>query len=103
MNKLDTLKEYLAKSPDDNFLRHAMALEYIKLGNDTEARTLFEDILNRDPGYTGSYYHLGKLLEKMERPEEAIEWYERGMVACQAAGDRHAFGELRGAYEELTF
>ena len=35
--------------------------------------------------------------------DEAIKWYEKGMVEAKKAGDNHAFGELRGAYEELTF
>lgn len=93
----------LAQSPADNFLQHALALEYIKLGNDEEARLLFEEILNRDPGYIGSYYHLAKLLERTEKTDEAIRIYENGMEAAKKAGDDHAFSELRSAYEELTF
>ncbi len=30
----------------------------------SEARKLFEELLNREPAYVGSYYHLGKLLER---------------------------------------
>jgi hypothetical protein len=33
----------------------------------------------------------------------AIQWYEKGMEAAKQAGDKHALGELRSAYEELTF
>lgn len=93
----------LAQSPADNFLQHALALEYIKLGNDEEARSLFEEILNRDPAYIGSYYHLAKLLERIDATDEAINVYEKGMEAAKKAGDDHAFSELRSAYEELTF
>jgi tetratricopeptide (TPR) repeat protein len=103
MDRIAKLQEYLKAKPDDSFLRHALALEYVKTGNDEEARALFTEILETEPAYTGSYYHLGKLLERMGRTEEAIAWYEKGMAACQQAGDRHAYGELRGAYEELTF
>lgn len=93
----------LTEHPGDNFLQHALALEFIKIGDDLKAQALFEEILTRDPGYVGSYYHLGKLLERIGRTEEAIEWYEKGMDAARKAGDNHAYGELRGAYEELTF
>ncbi len=103
MNRIDKLKEYLEANPTDSFLQHALALEYIKLGDDEGARLLFEEILNREPGYIGSYYHLGKLLERNERTEDAIKVYEKGMEEAKKAGDNHAFGELRGAYEELTF
>ena len=103
MDRILKLKEYLEANPIDSFLQHALALEYIKIGNDEDARRLFEEILNREPGYVGSYYHLAKLLERMEQPDEAIAVYEKGMEESKKAEDNHAFGELRGAYEELTF
>lgn len=103
MDRIAKLNEFLLASPEDSFLQHALALEHIKLGNDEAARELFERILNREPGYIGSYYHLAKLLERNENTEEAIRIYEKGMAEAKKAGDNHAFGELRGAYEELTF
>ena len=93
----------LVQNPADSFLQHALALEYIKLGNDEGARRLFEEILNREPGYIGSYYHLAKLLERNEKTEEAVKVYEKGMEESKKAGDNHAYGELKGAYEELIF
>lgn len=103
MDRIAKLKEFLIANPADSFVQHALALEYIKLGDDEGARRLFEEILNREPGYIGSYYHLGKLLERIDSTEEAIKIYEKGMEEAKKAGDNHAYGELRGAYEELTF
>jgi len=103
VDRIAKLKEFLIANPADSFVQHALALEYIKLGDDEGARRLFEEILNREPGYIGSYYHLGKLLERNEKTEEAVKVYEKGMEEAKKAGDNHAFGELRGAYEELTF
>jgi Tfp pilus assembly protein PilF len=103
MDRITQLKEFLKASPGDSFLRHALALEYIKLGDDNTARAIFEEILTQDPGYIGSYYHLAKLLERTGDTNGAIEWYEKGMEAAKQAGDKHAYGELRSAYEELTF
>lgn len=103
MDRITKLKEFLAANPNDSFVRHALALEYIKLGNDEVASGLFTELLNREPGYVGSYYHLAKLLERMEQTAEAIKVYEKGMEEAKKAGDEHAFGELRGALEELTF
>lgn len=100
MERIDKLKTFLEKSPNDPFLKHALALEYVKLGDEAGARQLFEEILTHDPGYVGSYYHLGKLLERTGEPQLAIEWYEKGLAAAKAAGDRHAYGELQGAYDE---
>jgi Tfp pilus assembly protein PilF len=103
VDKILKLKEFLEANPHDSFVQHAMALEYIKLGNDEQARALFEEILNREPGYIGSYYHLAKLLERNDKTNEAINVYEKGMEEAKKSGDNHAFGELRGAWEELTF
>ena len=92
----------LAEQPGDSFLQHALALENVKLGNEEAARVLFTEILNRDPGYIGSYYHLAKLLERTGQEDEAIRTYEKGMEEAKKAGDDHSYGELRGAWEELT-
>jgi Tfp pilus assembly protein PilF len=78
-------------------------LEYIKLGNDEEAKKLFHSVLERDPSYIGTYYHLAKLYERNEKVDEAIKIYEKGMQEAKKAGEEHALGELRSAYEELTF
>jgi Tfp pilus assembly protein PilF len=103
MDRITKLKEFLQANPGDNFLKHALALEYIKTGDDVTARSIFEEILTHDPGYIGSYYHLAKLLERAGDTDMAIQWYEKGMEAAKKAGDKHALGELRSAYEELTF
>jgi Tfp pilus assembly protein PilF len=100
MERIDKLKTFLQASPNDAFLKHALALEYVKLGDEAGARKLFEEILTHDPGYVGSYYHLGKLLERTGERALALEWYEKGLVAAKAAGDRHAYGELQGALDE---
>jgi Tfp pilus assembly protein PilF len=101
--RIAKLKEMLLQNPADNFLQHALALEYIKLGDDAAARRLFEEILTRDPGYVGSYYHLAQLLQRGGERDLAIEWYEKGMAVAKQAGDSRALGELRSAYEELVF
>jgi Tfp pilus assembly protein PilF len=102
MDRIEKLKEFLQESPGDSFLRHALALEYIKIGKDGEAREQFETLLAADPGYVGSYYHLAKLLERNNEIEAAIKIYETGMEQAKKAGEKHAYGELRGAYEELV-
>ncbi|MES1214954.1 MAG: hypothetical protein ABUT20_05525 [Bacteroidota bacterium] len=103
MERIEKLKKFLEENPADSFVQHALALEYVKAGDDADAKKLFEDLLTRDAGYVGSYYHLGKLLERINETEDAVKWYEKGMTEAKKAGDMHAFGELRGAYEELTF
>jgi tetratricopeptide (TPR) repeat protein len=103
MDRVEKIKSMLTENPGDSFLCHALALEYIKLGNDTEAKKLFESVLENEPGYIGSYYHLAKLLERVGETNEAIKIYEKGMEQARKAGDDHSLSELRSAFEELTF
>jgi Tfp pilus assembly protein PilF len=101
MEKIEMLKSYLEKSADDPFLKHALALEYIKNGQESVARTLFLEIVTRDPAYIGTYYHLAHLLERAGDTENARKWYEQGMSEAKKAGDPHTFNELKAAYEDL--
>ncbi|MFY8025945.1 MAG: tetratricopeptide repeat protein [Sediminibacterium sp.] len=103
MNRIARIQEMLQSNPADQFLRHALALEWIKLGNDAEAKVLFEAILTDDPNYIGSYYHLAKLLERIGDTNAAIQWYEKGMEAAKAAKDQHSYNELQSAYEDLAY
>lgn len=102
MNRKERLLEMLRSVPQDSFLQHALAMEYMGEGNDAEAIDILETILHRDPSYIGSYYQLGKLLEKKEDYLAALEWYKKGMTAAEGAGDKKAYNELRAAYEELA-
>jgi Tfp pilus assembly protein PilF len=103
MERIEKIIEFLKMSPEDSFLQHALALEYIKLGREIEARGLFEAVLQRDPAYIGSYYHLAKLLERAGEIPIAIQWYERGLAAAKSAGDQHAYNELQSALDELIY
>lgn len=103
MDRINRIKAFLQTSPTDNFLRHALALEYIKIGDTIAARGLFEAILTESPDYVGSYYHLAKLLMEMGEQTLAIAWYEKGMAAAKLAKDQHAYNELQAAYEDLVY
>jgi Tfp pilus assembly protein PilF len=103
LDRIEKLKEFLQNDPQDSFVQHALALEYIKAGDDLQARQLFESIIEREPRYTGTYYHLAKLLERLGETNNAIKVYEKGMEEARKAGENHVYGELRSAYEELTF
>lgn len=103
MERIEKLKEYLKANANDSFLQHALALEYIKMGNEKDAESLFKEILQREPGYVGTYYHLAKLLERTGNIDEAIKVYEKGMEETKKAGDNHAYNELQAAHEDLVY
>jgi len=101
MDRIEKLKEYMKTADKDSFLQHALALEYMKVGNNDDARKLFNEILKREPTYIGSYYHLGKALEKLGDTDKALRVYDRGMKVAQEINDHHSYSELQAAYEDL--
>jgi FimV-like protein len=102
MDRIEKLKEFLRTDPSDSFSKHALALEYSKLGDEATARRLLEEVLEADPAAVGSYYQLGKLLERTGESALALQWYEKGMAAARAAGEKRAYNELQAAYDELA-
>jgi Tfp pilus assembly protein PilF len=101
MDRIEKLKAFISQKPMDHFSKHALAMEYIKLGDDQAAKGLLNSILLADPGYTGSYYHLGKLLEREGDKEGAVSIYEKGMAEAKKQGDNHAWSELMSAREAM--
>ena len=102
MERINKLKAFLLQQPNDSFLQHALALEYIKIGDDDEARLLFENILGHYPSYVCTYYHLSKLIERQKEFDGAITVYEKGITAAKQAGDNHAKNELQMALDEIV-
>jgi len=101
MNRIEKIKEMLQQNGRDSFLEHALALEYIKTGEQIQAMQIFESLLQKEPEYLGSYYHLGKLYQTLGKTEKAIETYQKGMQLAKSVKDMHSFNELRSAYDEL--
>jgi len=100
--RIQKIKNFLLQSPKDLFLNHALALEYIKIGDETLAQECFENNLKTDPSYVATYYHLGKLQERIGKTEDAINTFEEGMRIAKTQKDQHSYSELKGAYEDLA-
>lgn len=97
MDRIAQLKDFIEKYPEDMFSRHALAMEYLKVGNVSLAEEVMRSLLADDPHHTGTYYHLGKLLEKAGRFDEAIAVYEEGIQFCQLLAAHNDLRELKGA------
>lgn len=102
MDRINKLKGFLEKQPEDNFLRHALALEYAKIGEDSTAIEQLELLLNRDPSYVGSYYQLAKLYERNNNLQRAAQVYSAGIETAKQAGDRHSLNELQMALDDIS-
>jgi Tfp pilus assembly protein PilF len=102
MSKIQQIQSMLAENDNDCFLNHALGLEYVKIEDAENALNHFNKVLSIDPNYVGTYYHLAKLYEALMQEEEAIATYQKGMEVATAQNEKHAFGELRSAFEEYT-
>ncbi len=101
-NRLQKLLEFLENEPNDPFLKYALATEYLRLNEGDTALSYYEDLVTNHAGYVGTYYHLGKLYEAMNRKDDAISTYEKGIQVARAARDQHSLSELQAVYNEAT-
>lgn len=96
-DRLSQLLQFLERAPKDAFTLYSIAYEFLNRNEHEKALKYFRDLKNIDPNYTGTYYHLGKTLEKLDRKKEAIGIYKEGIQITQKLRDFHALSELRTA------
>lgn len=96
-DRLALILEMLENNPADPFLRYAAALEYAKMGLNTEAISYLKSLLKDNPEYLPSYYQLGKLLEERGESELAIAIYRKGKEVAKVQNDGKTLGELSEA------
>ena len=101
-SRLEKLLEFITNEPDDPFLKYALATEYLRLNQADKALGFYVDLVTHHPSYVGTYYHLGKLFEALNRKGDAITTYETGMKIAREQRDNHALSELQAVYNELT-
>ncbi len=99
--RLNQLLSFLEQSPNDPFIKYAIATEHLKLGKDMLALVHFNQLTEEHPDYVGTYYHLGKLYEKLDQESNAKSVYEKGVVIAERAGNYHAKSELLGALNSM--
>lgn len=100
-SKISTLAKQLKEKPHDSFLKFALALELLKVGQKEKALSLFKNIRTNDPEYTGVYYHLGKLYEELGENNLALTCYKEGINVTTKFKDQHSKSELQGALINL--
>jgi tetratricopeptide (TPR) repeat protein len=102
MPRLEQLYAFLKEQPNEPFLLFAIAKEYENADNLPKALEYYENLQENSPQYVGTYYHLGKLLERLKRPETALEVYKKGADVARAERDFHALSELLAAKANLS-
>ena len=96
-DRLDQLQAFYEEDPEDPFTRFALAQEHLKHDNPDEALAFFEELVETDPDYVGTYYHLGKLYERLGRVDDALDVYERGIEVAREQKAQKDLSELQDA------
>jgi predicted Zn-dependent protease len=100
--RLQQLKAFLAESPNDPFLLHAIACEYMA-ESPNEAWRYFEQLLESHPAYVPTYYQAAATLVSLGEIERAKNVYEEGIRQSKLQGEQRAWRELQQAYQQLLF
>lgn len=100
-DRLTQLLKLITEMPHDAFLKYGIALEYVSRNDDIEALRHFTELKADKPDYLALYYQLGKLYERLDRTDTAIECYQEGISIARSQKDRHTLSELQSALDEL--
>ena len=101
MNRVEILKGFLEENSKDSFSRYALALEYVKLGQNDDAVREFETVKANDPDYVATYFQLGQLYQKLGKSHNAEKTFRTGITIASKIGDEHTRSELEGALEGI--
>jgi tetratricopeptide (TPR) repeat protein len=102
MDRVETFKTFITRSPGDPFPRYGLAMELKGRGELAEAWTAFEELITQFPDYVPTYLMAGGALVALGRKDEAAEIYRKGIEVAQRRGDQHARRELESALAEIT-
>ena len=102
MNRIETFKTFITRTPADPFPRYGLAMEYKATGSLDEAWGVFNELLEQFPDYVPTYLMAGGLLVALGRQPEAADVYRRGVEVSARRGDQHARKELEAALAELV-
>ncbi|MEM7454413.1 MAG: hypothetical protein AAF456_08650 [Planctomycetota bacterium] len=94
MSRREQLESMLADSPDDTFLRYALAMEWGAEGDDEKGVEIFRALMADAPPYVPAFFMCGQSLVRLDRNEEAKEVLTAGIGQAREQNDLHAAGEM---------
>jgi tetratricopeptide (TPR) repeat protein len=91
---ISQLEKLLGTPRDGALLRYSLGLEHAKAGDHGKAVEYLRDAVARDALYSAAWKALGKSLVELQKDDEALTAYERGIEAARQKGDRQAEKEM---------
>ena len=101
MSRLEQLESMLAESPNDTFLRYAVAMELSSEEQHERSLAMHQTLMNDEPPYVPSFFMSGQQLADLERIDEAKSIVTEGISHAQTQGDTHAAAEMMQFLDSL--
>ena len=101
MPRREQLEAMLADTPQDTFLRYALAMELENEDENERSLELHQGLMNDDPPYVPSFFMSGQQLASLDRIEEAKQMLEKGIEQANLQNNLHAAGEMRQFLDSL--
>jgi len=99
--RLEMLRSFAAKQPNDPFPRYGLAMELKTSGDSEGAWREFEVLIADHADYIATYAPAGEVLTGQGRVAEARVVYGKGIEACNRRNDAHTRDHLEAALDAL--
>ena len=93
-SRLEKIEAMLVESPDDSFLRYALAMELDKEGEHERSLEELRTLSSDETPHVSACFMAGQQLAKLNRLDEAREMLRHGIEAARQQNDAHAAGEM---------
>ena len=95
MSRREQIESMLAESPQDTFLRYALAMELENENEHEKSLELHRGLMAETTPYVPSFFMSGQQLANLDRVAEAIQILEQGIREAESQNDQHAASEMR--------
>jgi len=102
MDRIATLRQFIARTPADPFPRYGLALEHKNRGELALASAEFEALMTQFPDYVPTYLMAGGTQLALGDRAQAADIYRKGIEVAARRGDQHARRELQSALQEIS-
>lgn len=100
--RLEQLIKFYKEDPTDPFNVYGLALEYHKT-NTQKSEEYFDLLLKNFSEYLPTYYQAANLKADLNKKEDALKIFLKGIELAKKLNDTKALHELQSAYDELQF
>jgi uncharacterized protein HemY len=101
MNR-EALEKLLTRGQDSALLRYTLGTLCIKEGLLEKAVEHLERALDQDSNHSATWKSYAKTLAELERKEEAVDAYQKGIRVADSNGDIQAAKEMRVFLKRLS-